>query len=186
MRCIAVARARGGPAVTASIGAFTAHTAISLPRSNPLLPSPQKPADGELDNNSGAAADPAPPPRTGCLPFAWPAAWRRRRAPRGRSRAPPAKAPPLSPVSRIYLGMGDRSPDIYAVVRLRGCASLDDISKVMEALTAAHERFRMRIARRADGKWAAEVREGGRERERERERERGRERERERDDRRAL
>ncbi|KAI8473104.1 MAG: hypothetical protein J3K34DRAFT_519278 [Monoraphidium minutum] len=65
-------------------------------------------------------------------------------------------APPLSPVSQMFLGMGEQAPDIYAILRLRGHASLDEIAPAMRQLVDAHERFRLRVAFRA-GAWRTEV-----------------------------
>jgi len=66
---------------------------------------------------------------------------------------PPA---PLSPVSQLFLGLGDAAPDIYAILRLRGRASLADIRPKMQQLVDAHDRFRCRVSCR-DGVWCTEL-----------------------------
>lgn len=72
--------------------------------------------------------------------------------------APPGEPrPPLSPVSQMFLGMGEQAPDIYAILRLRGYAPLEHIVPAMQQLVDAHERFRLRVARRG-GAWCTEVR----------------------------
>jgi hypothetical protein len=66
------------------------------------------------------------------------------------------KSPQLSPVSQLFLGMGEVSPDIYAIMRLEGRAPVADVAYVMQQLSDAHERFRMRVALRG-GTWCTEV-----------------------------
>jgi hypothetical protein len=67
------------------------------------------------------------------------------------------KCPHLSPVSQLFLGMGENSPDIYAIMRLRGRASVDEVAGAMQQLVDAHDRFRMRVVYRGSA-WCTEVR----------------------------
>jgi hypothetical protein len=60
-------------------------------------------------------------------------------------------------VSQLFLGLGSQTPDIYAIIRLRGHATIDCMAPSMQALVDAHDRFRMRIACR-DGVWRVKVR----------------------------
>jgi hypothetical protein len=52
--------------------------------------------------------------------------------------------------------MGDAAPDIYAVLRLRGHAGLEEIAVAMGRLAASHERFRVRAVC-CGGTWSIEV-----------------------------
>jgi hypothetical protein len=63
----------------------------------------------------------------------------------------------LSPVSQLFLGFGDNTPDIYAILRLKGRASVEEIRPKMQQLVDAHARFRMRVTCRK-GVWCTEVR----------------------------
>ena len=106
-------------------------------------PSAPQVADDGAPNSAASA-------HFGCAPL--PAAVRASAA-RGNG----SKCPQLSPVSKLFLGMGDNSPDIYAIMRLRGCARLEDVAEAMQNLVDAHDRFRMRIVYRG-GAWCTEVR----------------------------
>ncbi|KIZ03030.1 hypothetical protein MNEG_4930 [Monoraphidium neglectum] len=70
--------------------------------------------------------------------------------------AVPSCAAELSPVSQLFLGMGDAAPDIYAVLRLRGHAGLEEIAVAMGRLAASHERFRVRAVC-CGGTWSIEL-----------------------------
>lgn len=75
---------------------------------------------------------------------------------------PPAAAPPpLSPVSQLFLGLGECAPDIYAILRVAGRPSLDDLAPEMQQLCDAHDRFRMKVVKNAAGVWCTEVRRAG-------------------------
>ncbi|GBF88058.1 hypothetical protein Rsub_00770 [Raphidocelis subcapitata] len=66
------------------------------------------------------------------------------------------RCPHLSPVSQLFLGMGENSPDIYAVMRLRGYATVEAVASAMQQLADAHDRFRMRVVLRG-GIWCTEI-----------------------------
>lgn len=65
--------------------------------------------------------------------------------------------PPLSPVSQLFLGLGDEAPDIYAILRLKGRASKAELLPAVERLVSMHDRFRMRVECRG-GVWHTRVR----------------------------
>ncbi|KIZ02477.1 hypothetical protein MNEG_5482 [Monoraphidium neglectum] len=52
--------------------------------------------------------------------------------------------------------MGQQAPDIYAILRLRGRPTLEQIVPAMQQLADAHERFRLRVAKRG-GSWVTEA-----------------------------
>ncbi|GBF88074.1 hypothetical protein Rsub_00786 [Raphidocelis subcapitata] len=74
----------------------------------------------------------------------------------GAALGPTADCPPLSPVSQIFMGMGEATPDIYAIIRLRGNATVDEMAVCMRRLVDAHDRFRMRPTRRG-GIWCNQL-----------------------------